>query len=419
MHRQFSLPKSNRSSKVAVLDTIHGADVIAEGMRSRGLNAKAMEVYHHHPYISDFDLIVSPVHLWPENPVLKEARRLKKKVITHHQAVGELLADETGFQVFEITGTHSKTSTALVLSSILSREKKVISHTTRGIELWEKGSNKVLKTGLSITPGNQILAFEIAHFLKVDALISEISLGGTGLADYGILTSFYEDYKIAGDSKWASAAKLQMVSLAKPGAKLIANVDTNTFPDISFGQVGQVRCTANHIYVGKKKLSLSLGDNFDSQSYLTALSAAVATSIAAGIKYEEIIAALEGFDGLSGRMKRSTEKDLIIYDNSNSGIKVSGVEWGLDYAQGDGKLGLVVGEESETVCEGMDIPMLVELLKRRRQEIDHLVLVGERLKPFTTELQATFAPDLPTGQNMAKMALGRGDRLLSCVKCFR
>ena len=113
-------------------------------------------------------------------------------------------------ETIEITGTHSKTSTALLLAMILSGQKRVLSHTTRGLEIWDCGTPRLLKRGLSITPANVILALQEALTQKAGALICEISLGGTGLAKYGVLTSLSGDYRIADGTKWASTAKLQM-----------------------------------------------------------------------------------------------------------------------------------------------------------------------------------------------------------------
>ena len=103
---------------MAVLDTIHGATLLAERMRGRGIEAAALEVYHAAPEVSPFDLIVAPVHLPPKNPALTEARRLGKETITHHRAVGELLAGDPEFRPFEVTGTVGKTTTALILARI-------------------------------------------------------------------------------------------------------------------------------------------------------------------------------------------------------------------------------------------------------------------------------------------------------------
>jgi hypothetical protein len=89
----------------------------------------------------------------------------------------------------------------------------------------------------------------------------------------------------------------------------------------------------------------------------------------------------------------------------------------LDRVSGD-RVCLVVGEESETVCEGMDVPRLIDLLRIRRSEIDQLVLVGDRIAPWAADLKAKTAPDLAAGIEIAR-ASGGIDRLLSCVKCFR
>ncbi len=102
----------------------------------------------------------------------------------------------------------------------------------------------------------------------------EISLGGTGLADYGILTSFAGDYRIAAGTRWASTAKLQMVSLAKEGSKLVANTDTGISADVSFGSGGQVRAEPDRLIFGKQDLPLQLGPDLDFPGYQTALAAA-------------------------------------------------------------------------------------------------------------------------------------------------
>ncbi|MCR3882790.1 MAG: coenzyme F430 synthase, partial [Methanothrix sp.] len=164
---------------------------------------------------------------------------------------------------------------------------------------------------------------------------------------------------------------------------------------------------------------LRLGEGFDPESYYSAISAATAAAMAAGFDLEEAAAALEGFEGLGGRMKETKSDGFTVLDNSNSGLRASGVEAALDRAGGGGSVALIVGEEAETVCEGMDISALVEILSRRRREIDLLILVGVRLKPFAKSLSAGYAPDLDSGLAGAKAALKRGDSIISCVKCFR
>lgn len=415
MHRYSGFEACRGSSKVAVLDTIHGAGIIAQRMVDSGMDAQAFEVYHSSPSLECFDLVVSPVHLSPRNPALAEARKLGKRIITHHQAVGKLV--HPCLQVHEVTGTHSKTSTALLLAKLLSGEKKVVSHTTRGIELWSRGSSRLTQAGLSITPGNVIRAVEAAEANQSDHLVCEVSLGGTGLADIGVLTSFSGDYRIAQGTAWASTAKLQMVTLAKKDSRIVANTDVRISPDVSFGRVGFVRATPDKLQFGNEAVSLELDRELDFPGYDTAISSAAAACYISGLGKEEIAAGLEGFDGFVGRMKVIREGGLELYDCSNSGLKVSDVDRALDRIS-SGRVGLVVGEESETVCEGMDVPRLIDLLRLRRSEIDQLILVGNRIVPWAVDLKAKIAPDLSAGIEMAR-ASGGIDRLLSCVKCFR
>lgn len=406
---------------MAVLDTIHAADTIAERMREEGVDASALEVYHATPDLAPFDLVVAPVHLSAKNPAMEEARRLGKRVITHHRAVGELLACRRDYRTFEVTGTVGKTTTSLILSRVLSARGVVVSHTTRGIEVWKDGKSQLLRSGLSIAPANVILASDAATERSADYLVSEISLGGTGLADFAVLTSFARDYKVAGGALWASTAKLQMVSLSRPGAKLIAGEDVRISADVTFGTGprSQVSSTDRMIRAFGDEAPLSLGEGLDRESYAPAISGAAGAALAAGLDLAEIASALEGFAGLDGRMKETRKGGVLLLDNSNSGLRASGVEAALELVKKGGKLALVVGEEAQTVCEGMDIPDLVEILSRHREEIDLLILVGERLKPFAPRLCARHSPDLDSGLAEAKASLEGGGRIISCVKCFR
>ena len=79
---------------------------------------------------------------------------------------------------------------------------------------------------------------------------------------------------------------------------------------------------------------------------------------------------------------------------------------------------MCIRDRSKTVCEGMDVPRLIDLLRLRRSEIDQLVLVGDRMAPWAVDLKAKTAPDLAAGVETVR-ASGGIDRLLSCVKCFR
>jgi len=274
----------------------------------------------------------------------------------------------------------------------------------------------LLRAGLSITPASVILAAQEALAQEAEILICEISLGGTGMGNLGVLTSFTNDYRIAGGSKWASTAKLQMLSLAQRGSRLVANADCRISPDISFAEGGQIRANPDGLVYGEERHRLSLSEDLDFPSYQTAISAAAAAAEILGWERGEVARRLEGFSGFPGRMKIEQKGGRTVFDSSNSGLKVGDVRRALDKVQGH-DLTMVVGEDARTVCEGMDIPLLAELLRERRAEIGELILVGERLRPLAAQLGAKTAKDLSEG--LEKAELSSPKRLLCAVKCFR
>ncbi len=108
---------------------------------------------------------------------------------------------------------------------MLSRQFEVVLHTSRGLEYWKAGASSLIYKGLSITPGSILVAVEKtfeAEF-RPDFFIFEISIGGTGTADLGILTTLSPDYGIANNTSLASEAKLQLIRNAKPGSTLLIN----------------------------------------------------------------------------------------------------------------------------------------------------------------------------------------------------
>src|SRR3990172_10063636 len=162
-----------KSSRVAVLDLTHGGAIIARKLKKITGSVTAIDVYgkvvpglldeldsegiriSREPLnVSGFDIIVAPVHLDTGYPMIADAAANNIPVISHHQAVGQILSgyDLNNRTIIELTGTKAKTSTAVLLADILSRKKKVISHTSRGLEDWSTGA--MIKNGLSITPAS-------------------------------------------------------------------------------------------------------------------------------------------------------------------------------------------------------------------------------------------------------------------------
>lgn len=401
---------------VAVLDSIHGAGIIAARLGELGIDAEALEVYHNNHEMERFSLVVAPVHLSPQNRSLSDARRLGKRVISHHRAVGIILG-EREFRAVEITGTRGKTTTALLLALMLSHDMRVVSHTTSGIELWDCGRRSLIRSGLSITPGNLIAAHQVASHERADVLVSEVSLGGTGAFDVGVITSLAGDYLIAGGSMWASTAKLQMLALSKTNARIVANTDAKLSADITFGDGGDVRLSGRSVEIMGESFPLFLDEALD-PTYFDGIAGALAAATSMGVDVQDALEALEGFGGFQGRMSRYQIDGVSVIDNSNSGLKVSGIERALDLASG-GRICLVAGEDAESVCEGLDIDALVKMIESRRGEIDELILVGRRLEPYAQRLRGYVANNFQDGLEVARRHTSAGDCLVLCVKCFR
>jgi coenzyme F430 synthetase len=234
--------------KLAVLDMTHGGIPIAKSLATTGNEVTGIDVYgtvesgtlleledkygihgSKTPFpASEFDLLVAPVHLDSSYLMLVEARAQGKGVLSHHEIVGEILKGDSrlsGIKTIEITGVKAKTSTASLLADMLSRQFEVVLHTSRGLEYWKAGTPSLIHRGLSITPGSILVAVEKAFEagFRPDFFIFEISIGGTGTADMGILTTLSPDYGIANNTTLASEAKLQLVRYAKAGSTLLIN----------------------------------------------------------------------------------------------------------------------------------------------------------------------------------------------------
>lgn len=443
-----------KDHKVAVLDMTHGGSVLAAKLGSIAGSVTAVDVYNtlsaeelealeseritvsKEPNASDFDVIVAPVHLDDNHPVLARAFEKNIPVLSHHAAVGQILAgyglkDKT---FIEITGTRAKTSTAILLADILSREKKVISHTSQGVNDWSTG--KTIRKGLSITPASILTALDHVEEAGTgfDVFISEVSLGGTGFADMGVITTIADDYRIANDTKRASDAKRQMILNAKPESTLVINNNALRYFGacrrdlnlISFSEKDDASCsvyyedTAIAFFLEKHgRIRLPEAGSYDTGAYRTAFVCASACALALGMDASVIENALHEFEGAQGRMKKGSLEGRNLIDNSNSGMDIRSAEKALEFSKAEGgRIVMVLGEEAEEVCEGLD-PLDVErFIQTHMHELDALVLVGERMKRFVKN-NIYHAGDLSSGIERAKKLTGEKDTILSCVKCFR
>ncbi len=446
----------NKSSKVAVLDLTHGGTVLAKKLKKIASSVAAIDVYKTLSNkqlqdlknegiktaltplkAEDFDFIVAPVHLDANYPMLLDAVKNNVTIISHHEAAGEILShyDLKDKTLIEITGTKAKTSTSVLLAEILSREKKVVSHTSRGVEDWS--NKKLIKKGLSTTPASILAALDEIEEAGVEfeVLISELSLGGTGKADIGVITTIANDYKIANNTKLASDAKRQMILNAKKNSRLVINNDALRFfgacrrdvEIISFTDEVNASCNVYYedsniaYFLGKKqgRIRIKESNYYDINAYKTAFACATAIALSMCIDSSTIERSIQEFKGAEGRMKKTFFEGKVLIDNSNSGMNIENAEKALSFSKSQGKSTvMLLGEEAKEVCEGLEPLEVKNFIQKHLSELKALVLVGERMKPLVKG-NIHYAEDLSGGLKLAKELTKEKEIILSCVKCFR
>jgi UDP-N-acetylmuramyl pentapeptide synthase len=452
-----------KGSRVAVLDLNHGGIVIARKLIDIAGSVTAVDVYNKlRPEelnclekegiktsrdvldIRNFDIVVAPVHLDSKYPMLVDANKNKIPVLSHHKAVGMILSEYNLIDrmIIEITGTKAKTSTSIVLAEILSREKKVITHTSHGLEDWSTGA--ILKKEISITPANILTALDIIKrtMTEPEILIFEVSLGGTGCADVGVITTISNDYRIANNTRPASEAKRQMILNAKPGSTLVINYDAlRSFGScrrdlniISFSDSINATCNVYYeeisskggtiaYYLGKRKGKIKIPENpnYDITSYKIAFVSATAVALALNIDAITIERSINEFTGAEGRMKKSVFEGRVLIDNSNSGMDILTAENALAYSKKKGRrIVMILGEEAKEVCEGLDPSGVEKFIGMHLDEINYIILVGERMRFLQNNINKIYyADNLSKGIELATKITQENDIILSCVKCFR
>lgn len=441
---------------VAVIDLTHGGIPLARHIARQARSVTGIDIYGTvdgeilsglekdkiktaDKINTDIDLIVAPVHL---DPALMPGRG-DCTVITHHRAVGEIISGtQNGSpdrRIVEITGTGAKTSTATLLADMASCSMSVLSHTTRGVEHWQSGVPTKVHHGLSIAPGSILEALEHTADIKPDLYIFEVSLGGTGAAGLGIITSLDNEYTIAGGSSTSTRAKMQMVDYAKQGSTLLVNASIGQIdpPDdvniVTFSNnPGKGDVYMNDLPTGirminceslnNKTIRFMPGPGYDPSSYSTAMVCAAAAACILDVAPENIESTLLDFKGVHGRMRQVEWAGRKMVDNSNSGMNIKSVGHALEYALNIAKTGnrlvLALGEEAKQVCEGLDPGDVSTFTIEHGSDVDDIILVGERMEGISGN-NIHHANSLDRAIEMAESLTKENDIIISCIKCFR
>lgn len=317
----------------------------------------------------DFDLLVSPIHC-PDSFISK-ARYENRK--TFHQAVGELV--EFRGLTIEVTGARGKTTTCHVISHILNQFGKAIAQlSSRGIHFYAE-EIETIEEGVSISPPSILKISKLD--LPYDHWVLEVSLGGTGLADVGIVTTLGENYPIAAGSHTAFDGKKQMLNLVKKVAVIPEEERELWAPQIppgiwisTFGEGGNV----NGIVECPLELGSEVGVRFKCQPvgeffttlkgnflvpiYLRPMAAALTGLKSCGMPMPQLCEALKNFNGVPGRGEVYREGETWIVKDHNPGVSGHSIEFEtsvLEDFYGAEDIGLVIEPTSKQVREELDL----------------------------------------------------------------
>lgn len=382
--------------RVLILDLTHGGEVLAESYADKGDSVTAVDVYRNCPPQArermasagirimetapseEFDLAVSPIHC-PDR-FLQGATVGRR--ITHHQAVGELAHFD--YPVIEVTGAVAKTSSCHILAHILrSKGKKVLLLTSSGLmSLGEEV--EVLEEKVSIAPASILRLSRMKG--DWDFGVFECSLGGTGLADIGIVTNTSEEYAIAAGTRSSTEGKVQMVRSAKRKI-VIASEDEEILEEeipegvdlTTFGQDGYVQVTVREglelgkeapavLRVNDRNIPMFLSGRYLAPAYSTGLNAAAALAFAAGVDPKEIARSLSSFKGVPGRGEVEIRDGKAVIRERNPGVTARSINWNLrileEYYRVD-DLALAVDPVNAKVCEKLDLNDIARTIGQR------------------------------------------------------
>ena len=365
---------------ILVLDTIHGGKAIGEAFAARGERVDCVDVYRGKSstdvktaLAGNYDLVVAPVHLDPDHPLLKYA---KAPVISHHEAVRRLLGENVPEPMIEITGARGKTTTAHALASLMGG--KGILHASDGTYQFPE---KIWISQSGITPGSVIAAARMAHEIQ-GWLIAEESLGITCGGTLGIITSDGDYYFAAGKksalkAKTASAKNCRYLLLAE-------NIHADYAGRVVHAEdVARCEGTECVITLGKKTSRFS-NPLLALPGYHASLVLAAVAAMMLGIDPSP----LSSFSAVPGRMSVSYDGGLLIVDNANSGTSLATTLEAARYARsksGNEAVTLVIGQEEGdgAVCEGFAFDQIRAAIDQIRPA--HVVWVGTFPVPGTHE----------------------------------
>ncbi|ADL58856.1 coenzyme F430 synthase [Methanothermobacter marburgensis] len=374
-------------SKPLVVDLTHGGVTIARELKKIADHVLAWDIYgtlkgsdHEMLLEMGIDEVDGPV---TGSTVIAPVHCPVKADITHHEITGLLLGpwkEARGIPVVEVTGVKGKTSAVWILRKIMENLNPLILSS-----LGSYAGSELLRRDISITPASMIETVKLAGPRDYGSAIFEVSLGGTGLADVGVLTNIAEDYTIRRGTSRASSAKRQIFKSRMVCCDLQAfnryyrnfGDKTNTFSvdagasvhatDIRYGLDSTVAS------VSVEDLKTIDGDRINTEfgietfapaeHHLSNVLAAVSAALTLNLDVRDIRRRVKGFQGIPGRTSIRKLDGSSIIEEVNPGLNVKAVEYTLKMAEDLPDPAVIIGGRYGVTCEDIDEDRLSGVLR--------------------------------------------------------
>lgn len=329
---------------------------------------------------------------------------LKSRIdMTHHEAVKFLLKDKINVPIIEITGVKGKTSVVWMLREIFKDQNPLIL-SSLGVEVIENGKSTILKRDISITPASILEAWALSTDYDIGVCIFETSLGGTGLADVGVITNIAENYPIASGNKTASQAKAQILS----SDKIVCDFDAYNeyYSHIkdnvnTFGINANATVNASQINYSLDKTSFKvdvnnlktkngdiLNTSFEIETFAPAehhvlnVLCAICSSLSINTPLNQIVEGLKDFKGVNGRTSIKDHGNVKIIEEINPGINVTAIRKSVKMIENEESPAVIFGGKYGVTCEEIDEESAAEFFNSMDEKIELFLVdeLGENIK---------------------------------------
>lgn len=368
--------------RVLILDMVHGGDLLARRHAAEGDDVTCVDVYGICPQslkdelrsmeirVADsvpagaYDVTVMPKHC-PQS-FIGDAD--PGRILTFSQDVSRFIED--GRFRIEVTGVKGKTSACYLIAMMLHDSgRRVLLHTSRGEGPWTDSGHRIERK-VSIAPP-YLMTLAAGDY---DAVVCEVSLGGSGRADIACITNLVEDYGIARNTFRASEAKRDIFT--DRGTNIVLGDEIgfwSQYRDDLHPYGGRVR-TVSAPRLGEPlrvivdydgESEVELDGSYIATEYIGAMDLALEVCHTMGVPRDSVLGSLRRFRGVPGRGEILEEDGRTVIRERNPGISHISIGRTLDCLAEMGALDgamVLLDPVSRKVCDKLDRPQIEEVV---------------------------------------------------------